>query len=59
MSDTETPPTVTFNRINKKAFFIFRLQRYELPGMYKSLAEAQYVAERQCRSMGWEERTPK
>lgn len=54
INDTENPPTVTYNRLNRKAFFIFRRQRYELAGTYNSLVEAQYVAERQCRSMGWE-----
>lgn len=49
--------TVTFNRTNEKAFFIFQRQRYELPGMYKRLAGAQYVVERQSRSRWWEGQT--
>jgi len=53
MSDEDDAPTVTYNRIDKKAFFIFRRRRYELLGEYKNLAEAQHVAEKECRSMRW------
>ena len=53
MSDEEDAPLVTYNRIDGKAFFVFQRRRYDLPGHYRSLSEAQFVAEKQCRAMGW------
>lgn len=53
MPHDDHAPMVTFNRIDKTAYFIFRRRRYDLPGKFKTLAEAQYVAQRQCRLMGW------
>lgn len=53
MSDKEQAPMVTFNRIDKSAYFSFNGRRYELQGKYNSLDDARQVAEKQCRAMGW------
>ena len=58
MSNEEDAPLVTYNRVDGKAFFVFQRRRYDLPGQYRSLSDAQYVAEKQCRSMGWQRDEP-
>ncbi|NRP70632.1 hypothetical protein ILFOPFJJ_01513 [Ensifer psoraleae] len=46
-------PAVTLDRITGNASFVFRGQKYDLPGKYAGLGDAQKAAEARCRALGW------
>lgn len=46
-------PAVTLDQITGNASFVFRGKKYDLPGKFAGLGDAQKAAEDRCRALGW------